>query len=100
MSKGDIFQQVVDGIRSSDVSLQATMSELNPQFPEPVDESPTARLTIRKKILAQIEAALLADNVSLTEAAVGMRGRDPYNQELGRPETRAKKPSLAGGKTR
>jgi len=97
LSKGDIFQQLVDEIRSSGVSLQPKMSELHPQLPEPVDSSPTARLTIRKKILAQIEAALLSDNISISEAAVGLRGRDPYNQALGRPENRAKKPKIAGG---
>jgi len=73
------------------------MSELNKDNAEPIDTSATARLTIRKKILAQIEAALLSDNTFLTEAAVGLRGRDPYNQALGRPETRARKPSIAGG---
>jgi hypothetical protein len=69
----------------------------NQESAEPIDTSATARLTIRKKILAQIEAALLSDNTFLTEAAVGLRGRDPYNQEFGRPDVRSKKPSIAGG---
>jgi hypothetical protein len=64
---------------------------------EPIDTSATARLTIRTKILAQIEAALLSDNTLLAEADVGLRGRDPYNQEFGRPDVRSKKPSIAGG---
>jgi len=64
---------------------------------EPIDTSATARLTIRTRILAQIEGALLSDNTLFTEAAVGLHGRDPYNQELGRPDFRAKKPSIAGG---
>jgi len=86
-------------MHSPGVSLLHMMSEPHAQFPEPADSSPTARLTIRKKILAQIEAALLSDKVVLSEAAFGIRGSDPYNQALGRPETRVKKPPVPGGKS-
>jgi hypothetical protein len=41
--------------------------------------SDTARIDRRRTILAQIEAALLADKLSLEEVSQKATGSDPYN---------------------
>lgn len=44
-----------------------------------VDPSSTARLDRRQSVLAQIEAALLADKLSVLEIREESTGTDPYN---------------------
>jgi hypothetical protein len=44
-----------------------------------VDTSATARIDRRQSILAQIEAALLADKLSVMEFTEESTGTDPYN---------------------
>jgi hypothetical protein len=44
-----------------------------------VDPSSTARLNRRQSVLAQIEAALLADRISVLEISEESTGTDPYN---------------------
>lgn len=44
-----------------------------------VDTSSTARIDRRQTVLAQIEAALLADKLSVIELADDQTGTDPYN---------------------
>ncbi|MEO8306881.1 MAG: hypothetical protein ABI616_02435 [Pseudomonadota bacterium] len=45
-----------------------------------LDPASTARLPLRNTVLAQIEAALLAEKLSVTEAQVRLKGVDPYNK--------------------
>ncbi|HMA10837.1 MAG TPA: hypothetical protein VKO83_03040 [Steroidobacteraceae bacterium] len=47
---------------------------------EPVDTATTARIDRRQTVLAQIEAALLADKLSVIEFAEESTGTDPYNR--------------------
>ena len=47
---------------------------------EPVDTSQTARIDRRQTVLAQIEAALLANKLSVLELAAESTGTDPYNR--------------------
>jgi hypothetical protein len=44
-----------------------------------VDPASTARLDRRQSVLAQIEAALLADKLSVLEIRQESTGTDPYN---------------------
>jgi hypothetical protein len=44
-----------------------------------VDPSSTARLNRRQSVLAQIEAALLSDKLSVLEIREESTGTDPYN---------------------
>jgi hypothetical protein len=44
------------------------------------DTATTVRLPLRNTVLAQIEAALLAETLSISEAQAGLRGIDPYNK--------------------
>jgi hypothetical protein len=44
-----------------------------------LDLNDTARIDRRRTILAQIEAALLADKLSLEEVSQKATGTDPYN---------------------
>jgi len=44
-----------------------------------IDPSSTARLDRRQSVLAQIEAALLADKLSVLEVRQESTGTDPYN---------------------
>lgn len=44
-----------------------------------VDLDDTARIDRRRGVLAQIEAALLADKLSLEQTAQKAAGTDPYN---------------------
>ena len=44
-----------------------------------VDTSSTARIDRRQTVLAQIEAALLADKLSVLNLAEESTGTDPYN---------------------
>jgi hypothetical protein len=47
---------------------------------EPVDTSQTARIDRRQTVLAQIEAALLANKLSVLELTAESTGTDPYNR--------------------
>lgn len=48
-----------------------------------IDTAATARIDRRQTVLAQIEAALLADKLSVLDIAEESTGTDPYNR--GRP---------------
>lgn len=56
---------------------------MDPKSPDDIED--TARIDRRKTVLAQIEAALLADKLSLESNA----GTDPYNSGI--------YPKMAGG---
>ncbi|HXC59851.1 MAG TPA: hypothetical protein VN645_11080 [Steroidobacteraceae bacterium] len=56
------------------------MAREEPRETEPVDTSQTARIDRRQTVLAQIEAALLANKLSVLELAVESTGTDPYNR--------------------
>jgi hypothetical protein len=47
---------------------------------EPTDTAATARIDRRQTVLAQIEAALLADKLSVIDFAEESTGTDPYNR--------------------
>ena len=47
---------------------------------ESLDTGSTARIDRRATVLAQIEAALLADKLSVLELADEQTGTDPYNR--------------------
>jgi hypothetical protein len=47
---------------------------------EPTDTATTARIDRRQTVLAQIEAALLADKLSVVDFAEESTGTDPYNR--------------------
>lgn len=51
---------------------------------ETIDTATTARIDRRQTVLAQIEAALLSDKLSLVDFAEECTGTDPYNR--GRPK--------------
>ena len=50
--------------------------------PDPVDSATTVRIDRRQTVLAQIEAALLADKLSVLEISgeAACTGTDPYNR--------------------
>jgi hypothetical protein len=54
--------------------------------PEDLDPAATARLSVRNTVLAQLEAALLADKLSVSEPQAKRKGSDPYNQATCRPD--------------
>jgi hypothetical protein len=63
---------------------------MNEQFrheSDDLDPATTARLPVRNTVLAQIEAALLAEKLSVSEAQARIRGIDPYNQAPPRQDT-------------
>ena len=51
-----------------------------------LDPASTARLPIRNTVLAQIEAALLAEKLAVTEGPKA-KGIDPYNKAVPKPDT-------------
>ena len=53
--------------------------------PDSPDPAITARIDRRQTVLAQIEAALLADKLSVVELAEESTGTDPYNRGRARP---------------
>jgi hypothetical protein len=55
------------------------MANDNAQKLDQVDTSTTARIDRRQTVLAQIEAALLADKLSVMEISEECTGTDPYN---------------------
>jgi hypothetical protein len=58
------------------------MSDLSTLELEQLDTASTVRLPLRKTVLAQIEAALMAETLSLSlpEDQARLRGIDPYNR--------------------
>jgi hypothetical protein len=52
---------------------------------ENIDLAATARIDRRQTVLAQIEAALLADKLSVVDFAEESTGTDPYNRGRSRP---------------
>jgi hypothetical protein len=56
------------------------MSAHNTRKLESVDPTSTARIDRRQSVLAQIEAALLADKLTLLELTDENTGTDPYNR--------------------
>jgi hypothetical protein len=54
---------------------------------EELDPDSTARLPIRNTVLAQLEAALMAEKLSVSETRARRKGIDPYNQATPRPDT-------------
>jgi hypothetical protein len=53
---------------------------------EQLDTASTVRLPVRNTVLAQIEAALLAEKLSVSESQTRRKGIDPYNQAAPRPD--------------
>jgi hypothetical protein len=47
--------------------------------PDHIDSDSTVRINRRQTVLAQIEAALLADKLSVLEISEESTGTDPYN---------------------
>jgi hypothetical protein len=52
---------------------------------ETLDTTSTARIDRRGTVLAQIEAALLADKLTVLDFAEENTGTDPYNRGRGKP---------------
>jgi hypothetical protein len=63
------------------------MNEVFAEEPEGLDPATTARLPVRNSVLAQIEAALLAEKLAVSDATVRRKGADPYNQAIPRPDS-------------
>lgn len=55
------------------------MSDNTQRKLDQVDTASTARIDRRQTVLAQIEAALLADKLSVLELSTEDTGTDPYN---------------------
>jgi hypothetical protein len=58
---------------------------------EQLDPASTVRLSVRNSVLAQVEAALLADKLLVSESPTRRKGIDPYNQAASRPDAWAHK---------
>lgn len=56
------------------------MTKQAPKDQNQLDTASTVRLPIRSSVLAQIEAALLSEKLSVSLADEKGRGKDPYNQ--------------------
>jgi hypothetical protein len=56
------------------------MNEQSISEPDDMDTSSTVRLPVRNTVLAQIEAALLADKLSVSFDQARHKGIDPYNR--------------------
>jgi hypothetical protein len=69
----------MDHIHRSAVSSSAPMTEQTSDNPDEIDTASTVRLPVRVSVLARIEAALLADKVSVSGARNRRQGKDPYN---------------------
>ncbi len=50
-----------------------------------LDTASTVRLPIRNTVLAQLEAALLAEKLAVSEAKA--KGIDPYNKAVPKPDS-------------
>jgi hypothetical protein len=51
-----------------------------------LDTASTVRLPVRNTVLAQLEAALLAEKLSLSDTQVRRKGIDPYNRAPARKD--------------
>jgi hypothetical protein len=60
--------------------VQETMASEDIRKLESIDTAATARIDRRQTVLAQIEAALLADKLTVMELAEECTGTDPYNR--------------------
>jgi hypothetical protein len=94
----DLVDRVHGNMNSSSHILSFTVRTL-PDFRAPkmsnstrkldhVDTASTARIDRRQTVLAQIEAALLADKISVLEVKQEATGSDPYNNSY-RPAANA-----------
>ena len=63
------------------------MNNSNVRKIDHVDTASTARIDRRQTVLAQIEAALLADKISVLEISEEGTGTDPYNSGRLRADT-------------
>jgi hypothetical protein len=63
------------------------MNNSNVRKLDQVDTASTARIDRRQTVLAQIEAALLADKISVLEISEEGTGTDPYNSGRARVDT-------------
>jgi hypothetical protein len=63
------------------------MNNSNVRKLDQVDTASTARIDRRQTVLAQIEAALLADKISVLEISEERTGTDPYNSGRARVDT-------------
>ena len=52
-----------------------------------LDTASTVRLPVRNTVLAQIEAALLAEKLAVSESHAKTTGIDPYNKAVPKPDT-------------
>jgi hypothetical protein len=59
--------------------VQEAMSDSTQRKLDQVDTSSTARIDRRQTVLAQIEAALLADKLAVMDLSDENTGTDPYN---------------------
>jgi hypothetical protein len=67
------------------VDPQEIMASNDTRKSETPDTATTARIDRRQTVLAQIEAALLADKLAVVELAEESTGTDPYNRGRSRP---------------
>jgi hypothetical protein len=72
--------------------IQMVMSKDTTPKLDHVDTSSTARIDRRQTVLAQIEAALLADKISVLELVDESTGNDPYNRARAGGDVWGKRP--------
>ena len=65
------------------------MSE--PPAEDPEKPAITVRLSIRKRMIAQVEGALLAEKIALSDTGIRRRGKDPYNLARTPPDAWARR---------
>jgi hypothetical protein len=63
------------------------MNEHLAEDPDALDPDTTVKLHVRNSVLAQIEAALLAEKLAISEATVRRKGADPYNQATAKADS-------------
>jgi hypothetical protein len=63
------------------------MNDVTVNGPEELDPASTVRLPVRNTVLAQIEAALLAETLSIAEYNDSHKGIDPYNRAAPRRDS-------------
>jgi hypothetical protein len=67
-------------VKQFQVNPQEIMASEEVSKLESIDTATTARIDRRQTVLAQIEAALLADKLSVVDFADECTGTDPYNR--------------------
>jgi hypothetical protein len=67
------------------VDPQENMASKDTRKLETIDTATTARIDRRQTVLAQIEAALLADKLAVVDFAEESTGTDPYNRGRTKP---------------